>query len=595
MRKKMSKRMLATMLATVTAVATLSACGQSPAVSTETTGTTEQQQAVETNVTSETTETVVDKSKLPTLSLYSYNAGLSAGLVEGYRGDYFAEVGGFNLEVWAYSDEKTNAIMASGDLPDIMFLRKGDNLDALIEGGKIINFDDYVDQLPNLYAHESNVDALKTSIAINRKTASAGTGGLYGLPFTSGPAGNDYAHSATDRYQVKLRWDVYEEIGAPEIKDYWELIDVMEQMLKAHPQEADGTKCYGTILDNGEDTNNFGAMSLWFGWQGYIIDNLRYMLETNVVTDESTSILSKDSLYYEGLKWYNEVYRRGLMDPDSINTDRGTQAKKIDAGYAMVPAGTLPGYAPLYYEYYIPGTNIYSPQMTTSSSFVAVVNAETEHLEECLKFIDMWLDPETYINVRYGHEGSIWYAEGDTAYLTDEFVAWIKAGNNPNGFVMSDGTEWSVFNVNMLFTNGTLTKYKDADGNPLPCEIMKWPQYLKASSADNPTLDQWKATTGYESWNDLINDKGVFYSDSDYNSYKGFLTGAPTDDSMKLTVSSLRDTVVTASWNMVYADSEAKFDEIWDKMVKDCEELGAQKVIDWRLADIENAKKLAGK
>ena len=594
MRKKMSKRMLATMLATVTAVATLSACGQSQVTSTETTKNTEQQETVETNVTSETTETVVDKSKLPTLSLYYYNANLTAGLVEGYRGDYFAEEGGFNVEVWAYSEDKTNAIMASGDLPDIMFLKKGDNLDALIEGKKIINYDDYADQLPNLYAYESNAEAYKTAVDINRVTASAGTNGLYFMPTGIGPTGDDYGHSATGSAQVKLKWDVYEEIGTPEINDYWELIDVMEQMLKAHPAEADGTKCFGTFLDN-QDSTFFGAVEMWYVWQGYVKNNLQYMIETNAVTDEHKSILTKDSLYYEGLKWYNECYRRGLIDPDSINTDRGTQAKKIDAGYAMVPAGTLPGYAPIYYEYYIPGTNIYNASVTTSSNYGIVINAETEHLEECLEFVNMWLAPETYLNVRYGNEGSIWYAEGDTAYLTDEFIAWVKAGNNPNGFAMSDGTEWSLWNISYCSKNGTLTKYKDADGNPLPAEIMKWPQYLEASSSENPTLDQWKETMGYDSWNDLVNDKGVYYSESNFDYYKGYLSSTPPEDSMKLTISSLKDTLVTAGWKMVYAESEAEFDEIWDKMIKDCEELGAQKIIDWKLADIENARKLAGK
>ena len=61
---------------------------------------------------------------------------------------------------------------------------------------------------------------------------------------------------------------------------------------------------------------------------------------------------------------------------------------------------------------------------------------------------------------------------------------------------------------------------------------------------------------------------------------------------MQLILSSLKDIVVTASWNMVYADTDAEFDALWDKMVADCQELNAQSVIDWRLADIENAKKL---
>lgn len=597
MSKKRINKVFAAILALVM-VLSLAAC-QNPSDD-ETTKAPEQTKGEQTTAgddgtTEAGTKAPVNRDELPTLSLYTYNASLASGLVEGWRGDYLAEVGGFNLEVWAYSEEKTNAIMTTGDLPDVMFLKKGDNLNALIEAGLIINYDDYLDKLPNLYAH-SNAEEQKISVEINRQTASLGTGGLYGLPFTSGSTGNPYAFSpAAATSQVKLKWDVYEQIGAPEIKDYWDLIDVMEQMLKANPTQEDGTKNYGTILNAGSDGTYWGNMALWYQWQGYDVTNLPFLLETDVISDKHTSILSKDSMYYEGLKWYNEVYRRGLMDPDSINTDRSTQAKKIDAGLAMIPSGTLPGYAPIYYEYYVPGTNVYNAENVTSSSYVAVVSSKTEHLDEALKLIDMWLTPETYLNLRTDSTSSIWAADGDVAYLTDAFIAWLKAGNNINGFKMPDGTEWSLFNTNYLFTNGVMTKYKDADGNPLPVEISKWPQYIEATSSDNATLDKWKATMGYETFGELLEDKGAYYGSSDFLYYKGFLAGNPSEDSMKLVQSSLKDVIVNASWKMVYAETEAEFDALWDKMVADCEAGNAKQLIDWRLADIENAQKLADK
>ncbi|MCM1304935.1 MAG: hypothetical protein NC306_12655 [Butyrivibrio sp.] len=61
---------------------------------------------------------------------------------------------------------------------------------------------------------------------------------------------------------------------------------------------------------------------------------------------------------------------------------------------------------------------------------------------------------------------------------------------------------------------------------------------------------------------------------------------------MQLTIDALKTTIVEASWKMVYAESEDDFNAIWDKMVSDCEGLGAQDVIDWRLADIDNAKQV---
>ena len=60
---------------------------------------------------------------------------------------------------------------------------------------------------------------------------------------------------------------------------------------------------------------------------------------------------------------------------------------------------------------------------------------------------------------------------------------------------------------------------------------------------------------------------------------------------MKLTMDSIKDTVVNASWQMVYAESEEEFDKIWTKMVSDCKGLGAQELIDWTIKNIENLTK----
>ena len=43
---------------------------------------------------------------------------------------------------------------------------------------------------------------------------------------------------------------------------------------------------------------------------------------------------------------------------------------------------------------------------------------------------------------------------------------------------------------------------------------------------------------------------------------------------------------------MIYSESDADFDALWDQMLKDCEGLGAQEIIDWRLADLDNAKSI---
>lgn len=57
----------------------------------------------------------------------------------------------------------------------------------------------------------------------------------------------------------------------------------------------------------------FQCISLWYRWHGYEEQFLPYLLETDLIAGTNTNILDKDSMYYQGLKWYNEVYRRGLI------------------------------------------------------------------------------------------------------------------------------------------------------------------------------------------------------------------------------------------------------------------------------------------
>lgn len=428
MKKRISKRTLSLLLAGAV-TASLAGCGNGagtdPAVNSA---------AGESGRTSQvtagsTSSKTADRKDLVTVTMYPRDANVSSGVVSGHKGEFFAE-NGFALEIWAYSDEKTNAILASGDLPDIMYVHR-DNLDIMIEAGMLLKLDDYLEQMPHVMA----ADSIDTALNYVRKFRSDGTGEVYGLPLSVGDnQTRDALADATERYALKLRWDVYEEIGAPEIKDVWELIDVMELMMKQRPTAEDGTPYYGTVLNAGADVNWWNNMTVFYAWQGYTMHQMQYLLESNMVTGKTASILSKDSKYYEGLKWYNEVYRRGLMDPDSINNDRATQKAKGDAGYVMVPSGSLPGWATKYYEYLLPGTKVHYNYTSPygDADHVIAINAKSENIDTCIKVLDMWFDPDAYCQIINGPEGDLWYQEGGDAFLTDKTLEYLRTkGDSP--------------------------------------------------------------------------------------------------------------------------------------------------------------------
>ena len=523
---------------------------------------------------------------VPTITLYPRDANLTSGLVGGYKGDYFASRG-FNVEVWAYSDEKTNAILASGDMPDIMYI-PAKNVDDMIESGMLLNLDDYLDQMP----HVQSYDGLDTALNYVREYRSNDTGSVYVMPLVVGDNATHYlASDTTERNAVKLNWAAYEAAGCPEITDMDSLLDATEAMLAAMPTAEDGNPMYGTVLNSGSDTSYWACMVMWYRMQGSLEQELPYLLEENMVDGTVESILSEDSMYYQGLKWYNSAYKRGLIDPDSISNDRATQKPKVDNGYTITPSGYLPGWANTYMPYYVPGTKIYYNYTNTygDPNYVIGINAKTENLEACLNFIDMLADPDAYLWIRSGPAGEIWDVdENGVATITETGIESAKKYGTGGVFTTSSGEEIALWNTPWIVSDGgALTSYTDAEGNPRANMTSTWTEMLEIST-DNDVVRAWQKDTGYDTWMDWLNENNAYADSSALDDITTFVS--IPDDVMQLTIDSIKDVVTTASWKMVYAESDADFDALWNQMVSDCEGLGAEDIISWRLADIENAK-----
>lgn len=565
----------------------MAGCGSTAA--TDSSPTAAESQAGESQTAAESVKEsqAVSPEDVPTITLYPRDANLTSGVVGGYKAEYFASRG-FNVDVWAYSDEKTNAILASGELPDVMYVPMK-NLDAMIESGMLLKLDDYLDKMP----HVQSFERLETALNYVREYRSAGTGSVYAMPLS---VGDNFARfkaaDSTERNAVKLNWEAYEKAGAPEIDSFDSLLDVTEKMLEAMPAADDGNTMYGTVLNAGSDTNYWACMVMWYRMQGYHERELPYLLEANMVEGTNTSILSKDSMYYKGLKWYNEAYKRGLIDPDSISNDRATQKPKVDNGYTMTPSGYLPGWAPKYMEYLIPGTKIYYNYNNPygDSNLMIGINAKTENLDACLAFIDMLADPDAYLWVRSGPAGEAWDVdENGVATITEKGMEHAMKTNSgdASGFVLESGEEMTLFNTPWIVSDGgTLTSYTDPEGNPRPGITTAWAE-MDALSTDNDMYRSWQEATGHESWQEWLASEDAYVAESPLD-YVNTFESMP-DDMMQLTIDAIKDKVTTASWKMVYAESDAEFDKLWEQMIADCEGLGAQEIIDWRLADIEKA------
>lgn len=170
-----------------------------------------------------------------------------------------------------------------------------------------------------------------------------------------------------------------------------------------------------------------------------------------------------------------------------------------------------------------------------------------------------------------------------SGYLGDFFAS---KGLEVEVWAYSD-EKTNLWNTSWILNPGEYTSYLGYDEQPVTIGHGGWAEEMQYTT-DTDNFNSWRTITGYDSWYDWLEEENAWCKESVLDNVDQFCSDP--DSIMQLTVDAIRETVVTASWKMVYAQTQEEFDSLWESMVSDCEGLGAQDVIDWRLADIENAK-----
>lgn len=420
----MKKRIVAWLLI-MTMVLGLAGCGAASAGST---------------AGSEGGSTAQEGSAAKTITLYPYNAGLQSGPVTGWLGDYLLEKG-IILEVIPYSEEKTQAMLASGSLPDIVVFNSATNAKAALEAGMLLPLDDYQDQLP----HVMENDILKAGLDYAREYYGTEDGELSILPFGVGK-NTLYAAADTDRYAIKLNYQLYEQIGAPEFEKLEDVIPILKEMQQAYPQNEEGMNVYAMNLFSDFDTTHFFNMMSIYSILGYHWNYLPYGIEYEIETGTPYSIFREDSVYRRGARFMYELNQQGLLDPDSLTQERATADKKVSskasvAGWAGVPGWAGKGYLPVPFDEF-------KPSLVTEEPYGKVgiaISANAENVDTCLKFVDMLADYDALLTLYNGPQGDRWDIKDGKLVMTDKFKEYLEAGGGT--YVLENGEEYSLFNI----------------------------------------------------------------------------------------------------------------------------------------------------
>lgn len=474
--------------------------------------------------------------------------------------------------------------MESGDLGDIVIWGSdGENYSKALQAGLLYdwNEDDLLTEYgPDIAANMSY--ALEKNSELTKTITNGESDTVYGF-------GHNVATSAEDHeaffYTWDLRWDLYKELGYPEVKNLDDLVEVFKQMKEICPTD-----------DNGNETY---AVSLWPDWDGDMVMYVKSLAtayhgydEHGIgVYDSDTGTfhdaLEENGPYLEALKFFNKLYQNNLLDPNSMTQTYDNMIEKVRAGGTFWSIFNYSGSAGYNTEEHLADNKMMLSMVPSEASPIAYgmnvqggnriwsIGANTQYPELCMEIINWLCTPEGTMTYNYGPEGLCWYYDedgythftdfGKKAY-TDRTTAMIDdyegLGNFNDGCMQFNNTTWSINATN-----------SDSNGEKYNYEFWKSNQ----TEAGCDTEQDWRDYYGVSSVQEYMEKQKYVVAPA-----TSFTLASKTDD-FKTTWSAVTDVIVTYSWRAIYANSDEEYDQIVAEMKEQATNYGYDECVEWSL------------
>lgn len=185
--------------------------------------------------------------------------------------------------------ERLNLMLVSGDYKPVIVGMDDEDKAKWAAQNKIIDLAPLI---------EEHAPGIKEALGDNYNSYLDEDGRLWGLPRGWGPL-------PIPDVSAHIRWDWYQEMGAPAIETPEDYYNVLKQMVAAHPTDANGNKTYAISWNDGVNIDQI--LGFWGLKQGYK-EGAEHNLTHWVNTAEGL----------EAIQYYNRFYREGLMDPEAF-------------------------------------------------------------------------------------------------------------------------------------------------------------------------------------------------------------------------------------------------------------------------------------
>lgn len=568
------KKLISLLCAGAMTASLLAGCGSS-SESADSSAASESEKSTETTAEADSTDSAASDGDTMTIEIFDVAANY-----QGVQTGWFAKVvkDRFNIELNIIAPQVAGDAIyqtrsSSGNLGDILILESG-QFKECVDAGLIKDISADIWNYSNLADYKDQIDVLNNGLEGNDN------GATYGIP-TEMLSTSPTSYSQDTIYSSPLlRWDLYKELGTPDIADLDGLLDVLEQMMEKHPTNDAGDACYAMSLwpdwDGGDGMLGIANVVQLTTWYGEKIKG------SAILKPDGTFIplTDKNGTYYKILKFLYEANQRGLVDPDSATQDWNSACAKMSAGqvYLMwyswqtgfwnsterLKDGTGFIFTPVADQDYYTDADAYY-----GSGRVWAVGSQVddEKYAKIMEFLDWYASPEGLMFQHSGIEGFN-YEVGEDGKLTqinsNALMDNLNVPEEWGGGGYNDGNnainQWIV-NANSI--------------NPLTGEtyaVTYWSSYKEETLTDMKR--EWRERFDAEEPADYMKKNNKLVISPNVS------VSLPTDTAdISVIRNQCNETVCDYSWRMIYASDDANFDALWDEMSKTLDGYGFQDLV----------------
>lgn len=568
------KKLISLLCAGAMTASLLAGCGSS-SESADSSAASESEKSTETTAEADSTDSTASDGDTMTIEIFDVAANY-----QGVQTGWFAKVvkDRFNIELNIIAPQVAGDAIyqtrsSSGNLGDILILESG-QFKECVDAGLIKDISADIWNYSNLADYKDQIDVLNNGLEGNDN------GATYGIP-TEMLSTSPTSYSQDTIYSSPLlRWDLYKELGTPDIADLDGLLDVLEQMMEKHPTNDAGDTCYAMSLwpdwDGGDGMLGIANVVQLTTWYGEKIKG------SAILKPDGTFIplIDKNGTYYKILKFLYEANQRGLVDPDSATQDWNSACAKMSAGqvYLMwyswqtgfwnsterLKDGTGFIFTPVADQDYYTDADAYY-----GSGRVWAVGSQVddEKYAKIMEFLDWYASPEGLMFQHSGIEGFN-YEVGEDGKLTqinsNALMDNLNVPEEWGGGGYNDGNnainQWIV-NANSI--------------NPLTGEtyaVTYWSSYKEETLTDMKR--EWRERFDAEEPADYMKKNNKLVISPNVS------VSLPVDTTdIAVIRNQCNETICDYSWRMIYASDDANFDALWDEMSKTLDGYGFQDLV----------------